>query len=57
MTFTTFEEKYSHPSDVRCRCNLCCAEFTEGTILIDDDSEREYCPVCFETGYIQSEGE
>ena len=56
MTFRTFGELYG-ATYTRCKCNLCGGSFNEADILIEDGSEKEYCPLCLEPGYIQSEGE
>lgn len=56
MTFTTFGELYV-TTYTRCKCNLCGGSFSEADILIEDGSEKEYCPLCLESGYIQSDGE
>lgn len=56
MTFKTFGELHG-VTCCRCRCNMCGGTFDEADILIEDGSEKEYCPLCFETGYIQSDGE
>jgi len=60
MTFRTYGEL--HPAEIRfrkCRCNMCGARFTEDEILVEDETDREYCPRCFDRGYIQGleEGE
>lgn len=55
MTFTTFSEKHPDRCTYRkCECNLCEAKFSEAEILIDDDTEEEYCPNCHEKGYIEN---
>lgn len=54
MTFTTWGEL--HPAQTRfrkCKCNMCGHTFGEDEILVDDDTEKEYCPRCFDKGYIQ----
>ena len=56
MTFKTFGELYG-ATYTRCKCNLCGGSFNEADILIEDGSEKEYCPLCFTPGYIQSEGD
>ena len=56
MTFRTFGELYG-ATYTRCKCNLCGGLFDEADILIEDGSEKEYCPLCFIPGYIQSEGD
>lgn len=56
MTFMTFGELYG-TTFTRCKCNLCAGTFREAEILIEDGSNKEYCPMCLESGYIQADGE
>ena len=55
MTFVEFGEMYPNQEYRRCRCNYCGHLFGEEEILIDEDTEKEYCPVCVTAGYIQDQ--
>jgi len=51
MTMTERWELFGN-SDKKCRCNLCKAWFKEDIILMDEN-RKEYCPACYEPGYIE----
>lgn len=54
MTFITFGEEYPNTEYQLIRCNMCGKEFSEEEILIEEGTDKEYCPICFSTGYLMT---
>lgn len=57
MTFVTFGDVHLTEYYRQCRCNMCDSVFSESTILVDIDTELEYCPNCNSVGCIMDLGD